>query len=73
MGGTDPYNVIIVAPDNEPGFFLQWENLKKVYEYEETVMAACPDIEQSLSFSQYVAFLNKVYSGEEGIPEKTDC
>lgn len=69
MGGTDPYNVIIVAPDNEPGFFLQWENLKKVYEYEETVMEACPDIEQSLSFSQYVAFLNKVYSGEEGIPE----
>ncbi len=69
MGGTDPYNVIIRAPNNEPGFFLEWENLKKVYEYEETVMAADPDIEQSMSFSQYVAFLNKVYSGEEGIPE----
>ncbi len=69
MGGTDPFNVTIVAPNGEEGYFLQAENLRKVYEYEETVMAACPDIVQSLSFSQYVAFLNRVYSGETGIPD----
>ena len=32
-------------------------------------MAACPDIVQSLSFSQYVSFLNEVYNGEKGIPD----
>ena len=69
MGGTDPYYMEIVAPDNEPGFFLKSENIKKVYDFENTVMEACPDIVQSLSFSQYVGFLNKVYSGVNEIPE----
>ena len=69
MGGTDPYYLAIKAPDGEAGFFLKPENLKKVYEYEETVMAADPDIVQSLSFSQYVSFLNYVYSGKKDIPE----
>lgn len=69
MGGTDPYYLTIVAPNNEPGFFLKSENLKKVYEYEKAVMGADPDIVQSLSFSQYVGFLNKVYSGVNEIPE----
>ena len=32
-------------------------------------MEACPDIVQSLSLPQYVGFLNKVYSGENSIPE----
>ena len=69
MGGTDPYYMEIVAPNREPGFFLKSENIKKVYDYEETVMEACPDIVQSLSFPQYVGFLNKVYSGTNDIPE----
>ena len=69
MGGTDPYYMEIVAPDNEPGFFLQSENIKKVFDFENAVMDACPDIVQSLSFPQYVAFLNKVYSGTSDIPE----
>ena len=69
MGGTDPYYMEIVAPDREPGFFLQSENIRKVYDFENTVMEACPDIVQSLSFPQYVGFLNKVYSGTGGIPE----
>lgn len=69
MGGTDPYYVTITAPNNEPGFFLKSENLKKIYAYEKTVMEACPDIVQSLSFSQYVGFLNKVYSGTNEIPD----
>lgn len=69
MGGTDPYNIEIVAPNREPGFFLKSENIKKVYDYEKTVMDACPDIVQSLSFPQYVGFLNKVYSGVNEIPD----
>ena len=69
MGGTDPYYMEIVAPNREPGFFLQSENIKKVYDFENTVMAACPDIVQSLSLPQYVGFLNKVYSGINDIPE----
>ena len=69
MGGTDPYYMEIVAPDREPGFFLEAENIKKVYDFENTVMAACPDIVQSLSLPQYVGFLNKVYSGTNDIPE----
>ena len=69
MGGTDPYYMQIVAPDNEPGFFLKSENIKKVYDFENTVMEACPDIVQSLSLPQYVGFLNKVYSGTNEIPE----
>ena len=68
MGGTDPYYLDIIAPNNEPGFFLQSDNIKKVYEYEKTVMEACPDLVQSLSFPQYVGFLNKVYSGFNEIP-----
>ena len=69
MGGTDPYYLDIIAPNNEPGFFLDSENIKKVYEYEKTVMDACPDLVQSLSFPQYVGFLNKVYSGTNQIPD----
>ncbi len=69
MGGTDPYYMEIVAPNREPGFFLKSENIKKIYDYEKTVMEACPDIVQSLSFPQYVGFLNKVYSGVNEIPE----
>ena len=69
LGGTDPYYITITAPDGEEGFFLRAENLKQVYAYEMAVMAACPDIVQSLSFTQYVSFLNEVYNGEGGIPD----
>ena len=62
LGGTDPYYITITAPEGEEGFFLKAENLKEVYAYEMAVMAACPDIVQSLSFTQYVSFLNEVYN-----------
>ena len=69
LGGTDPYYITITAPEGEEGFFLKAENLKDVYAYEMAVMAACPDIVQSLSFTQYVSFLNSVYNGNTGIPD----
>ena len=65
----DEYYMEIVAPNRQPEFFLEAENIKKVYDFENTVMAACPDIVQSLSLPQYVGFLNKVYSGTNDIPE----
>lgn len=68
LGGTDPYYLTITAPNNEPGFFLKSENLKDVYAYECAVLAADPDIVQSLSFTQYVSFLNKVYNEKTEIP-----
>ena len=69
MGGTDPYYFTIRAPGGEKGYFLKHENLEKVYAYERAILSSCPDIVQILSFSQYVSFLNEVYSGKEGIPE----
>lgn len=69
LGGTDPYYFTINAPNNEKNFFLQPENLQKVYIFEETVLQDCKDIVQILSLSQYVSFLNKVYNGENGIPD----
>ena len=69
LGGTDPYYLTITAPDNEPGYFLKSENLKDVYAYECAVLAADPDLVQSLSFTQYVSFLNQVYNGKTEIPD----
>ena len=69
IGSTDSYSFTIRAPEGEEGFFLKPENLKKVYEFEQQVLSASTDIVQSLSFSQYVSFLNYVYTGNEGIPD----
>lgn len=69
LGGTDPYYLTIYAPEGSENFFLKSENLKLVYAYEAAIQAACPDIVQILSFSQYVSFLNEVYNGEKGIPD----
>lgn len=67
MGGTGPFTVSITAPNNEKNFFLDIDNLTKVYNYEEKIQES-PDILQVISFPSYVSFANKTYSGEEGIP-----
>ena len=69
LGGTDPYYFTIRAPNGDKNFFLQKDNLKDVYAFEMAIQAACPDIVNILSFSQYVSFLNEVYNGESGIPD----
>ena len=69
LGGTDPYYITINAPEGSSNFFLKSENLKLIYAYEAAIASACPDIVQILSFSQYVSFLNEVYSSETGIPD----
>ncbi|AEV28900.1 putative RND superfamily exporter [Sphaerochaeta pleomorpha str. Grapes] len=68
MGGDSPFIVTIEAPEGTKNFFLEAGNLEKVYQYEQTVREKSNDIQQIISFSSYVSFANKVYSGTEGIP-----
>ena len=67
FGGDIPYKVTITAPEGSEKYFLEPENLKKVYNFETTVTQS-PDILQNISFSSYVAYLNETYSGEKDIP-----
>jgi len=67
LGGDMPYEIIIKAPENSNKFFLNPENLSKVYNFEKTIMKS-PDILQNISFASYVAFLNKTYSNVDEIP-----
>lgn len=67
FGGDIPYMITISAPEGSTDYFLNPENLAKVYNFETTVTQS-PDILQNISFSSYVAYLNKTYSGNEEIP-----
>lgn len=68
MGGTNPFSIQINAPEGANNYFLQHENLEKVREYEEAILA-CPDLLQSISFSNYVAYANSLVGGEYEIPD----
>lgn len=69
IGGTDPHYITLSAPEGEAGYFYRPEILQKIYAYEMSLVQQDEDINQILSFSQYVAFLNKVYSGKTEIPD----
>jgi len=69
MGGTDPLYLTIKAPEGSKDFFLQPDALAQVYQFEEKILDECPDIVQSLSFTGYISYINRVYSGKRGIPE----
>ena len=68
MGGTNPFIITITAPEGEKNYFLQHENLAKVREYEEAILE-CPDLLQSISFTNYVSFANSIIGGGYGIPD----
>lgn len=68
MGGTNPFSIQITAPEGSTNFFLQHENLEKVRAYEEKILE-CPDLLQSISFTNYVSFANSLVGGEYGIPD----
>lgn len=68
IGGTNPYTIEIIAPEGSHNFFLDKENLKKVREFEETILES-PDILQSISFTNYISFANSTVGGEYAIPE----
>ncbi len=70
LGSTNVYEFLIRAPEGEKGYFYRPDVLKDVYAFECAIQAADPDIVSILSFTQYVSFLNHVYSGSEGIPDK---
>lgn len=68
FGGDIPYKITITAPEDSEKYFLQPENLAKVYAFESTIKES-PDVLQNISFSSYVAYLNQLYKGESSIPE----
>ena len=68
MGGTNPFNITIRAPEGSTNYFLQHENLAKVRAYEEKILE-CPDLLQSISFTNYVSYANSITGGEYGIPD----
>jgi len=68
MGGDAPFVITITAPEDQKNFFLQSDNLTKVYDYERAVLDQSDDVIQILSFASYVSFANSVYSGKKGIP-----
>lgn len=69
LGGINPYYVVLRAPEGEKGYFYRPDVLKDVYAFECAIQAADPDIVTIVSFSQYVNFLNNIYSGAQGIPD----
>ena len=69
FGGTEPFYITLKAPEESKNYFNNPENLKKIYEFEESIKSDVPDIISIFSYTQYVAFLNKQYSGETSIPD----
>ncbi len=69
FGGTEPFYITLQAPEGSKNYFNDPENLKKIYAFEESIKADVPDIISIFSYTQYVAFLNKQYSGDTSIPD----
>lgn len=70
LGGDLPYQLQINAPEGSEKYFLQPENLKKVFEFEEAIIKS-PDVLQNISFTSYIAHLNSLYTGNNEIPNKS--
>ncbi|MGD1819273.1 MAG: efflux RND transporter permease subunit [Pleomorphochaeta sp.] len=68
FGGTEPFYITFRAPDGSENYFDDPQTLSKIYAFEEAIKNNDPDIVSIFSISQYVAFLNKQYSGESEIP-----
>ena len=69
MGGTNPFYVTIQAPEDAKNFFIQSENIRKVWEFENKIKSSSEDVLQVLSYPSYVSFANRTLTGEEGIPD----
>lgn len=67
MGGTTPFEIKIKSDEKIQDFFLESENLQKVYDFEMALLDS-PDTLQIISFPQYISFANQTVSGESGIP-----
>jgi hydrophobe/amphiphile efflux-3 (HAE3) family protein len=69
--GVHSHYITLTAPEGEKNYFLEPENLEKVHAFETKVLENSPDISHVLSYSEYVAFMNKVYTGTSEIPESS--
>jgi uncharacterized protein len=69
IGGYDTLNLTLTAPDNRKDYFLEPENLAGIAAFE-TRLKKSNLISYSYSFASYLSFLNKLMTGNEGIPEK---
>ena len=68
IGGTNPFYVTITVPDDQKQFFIDSDNLGKVWQFQDTITKESNDILQILSFPSYVSFANTLVNGEEGVP-----
>ncbi|MBK5201837.1 MAG: MMPL family transporter [Spirochaetaceae bacterium] len=69
FGSTIPYYIILKAPEGAKNYFKDSTHLKEVFALESALLRDDKDIQHITSVSQYVAFMNKVYSGERVIPD----
>ncbi|MCH3918757.1 MAG: MMPL family transporter [Spirochaetia bacterium] len=67
-GDTSPQIIKLTAPKGSTRFFEDAKNLKEVENFQNQIMKS-PDVRQILSFPGYVSYINKVYSGHDGIPD----
>lgn len=67
IGGITPFTITLTAPEGQAGYYLEKDNLEKVWAFEEALRYS-PDVLQTISFPSYVSFANTVMNGEEGIP-----
>lgn len=67
LGGTTPFTVTIEAPEGEENFFLDYNNLNSVFEWEIRLKES-RHVLQIISFPEYVAFASRELLGEYEIP-----
>lgn len=67
IGGTNPFTIKIIAPEGSKNYFQDRDTLVSVREYEKAILE-CPDILQSISYTNYMSFANATVSGDYGIP-----
>lgn len=69
--GIHNHYITLQAPEGEEGYFLRPEVLAQTYRFEQALEAETEDISKIMSYAQYVAFMNRVYTGTREIPSST--
>ena len=67
--GVHNHYVTLTAPEGEENYFLDPEVLEQIHIFEQTLLDSSDDVSHILSYSEYVSFMNKVYSGKSEIPQ----
>ncbi len=69
--GRDSLAALLRAPDESESFFLDLENIMKVYAYEDALSSSGNGEVKIISFSQCASFLNSVFYERDGINEES--